>query len=108
MSSRLKAVIIPLPSEKKCRGSLKVTHEDDDRNISHISLDSKDRKKYENLRIGFPVLQRNSVSILTIKGDCCWEVYAKSKFHGEKKIVSPGDNKYDPDFQPISIYVNEC
>ena len=108
MVSRKTAVLILPPSEKKCQGTLNITHEDDERNISDISLDSEIRKEYRNLRIGFPVLQINSISILTLKGDCCWEIYEKSKFYGEKKIMLPGVNKYIPDFEPVSVKGTEC
>ena len=56
----------------------------------------------------FPILKINSVSILTISGDCCWEIYEKTKFNGEKKIISPGTRNMFPEFQPISINVTEC
>ena len=101
--------ILPIPPlEHKCQGALEITHEDDERNISDIFLDSEIQKKYLNLRIKFPVLQINSVSVLTLKGDCCWEIYEKSKFRGQKKIMFPGVNKYIPDFQLVSVKATEC
>ena len=97
-------------AETKCVGSLTIEHEDDEYNIGRIDLDGP-RTKYPNLRHGFPILRRTTVSKLTLIGNCCWEIYERSQLKGEKEIIHKEvtqEGTFIPNFQPVSIKRTEC
>jgi hypothetical protein len=94
-------------SEEHCIGALNIAHEDDLRNINYLSLEGH-RTKYPNIKRGFPIIRRNTISHVEIYGNCCWEFYPDRKFRGEKQTIFPGSNLIYPDFQPNSIMKLEC
>ena len=103
-------VSVAADAETKCIGSLTVKHEDDEYNIGSIVLDGP-RLQYPNLRLGFPVLRRTTVSELTLSGNCCWEIYERSKLKGQKEIIHKEvttEGTFIPNFQPVSIKRTEC
>ena len=103
-------VSVAAGAKTKCIGSLAIKHEDDEYNIGSIVLDGP-RLQYPNLRYGFPVLRRTTVSELTLSGNCCWEIYERSKLKGQKEIIHKEvtiEGTFIPDFQPVSIKRTEC
>ena len=96
-----------MASESHCTGSLNIAHEDEFRNINYISLDGR-RTKYPNIKRGFPIIRRNTVSHVEIYGNCCWEFYPDRRFRGGKQTIFPGSSIIYPEFQPNSIMKLEC
>ena len=96
-----------LGAKSHCIGSLTIEHEDDEGSFGRIPLRGN-RDQYPNLKRGFQILKRNSVSILTVLGNCCWEIYENPKFRGQKEIITPEGGDFSPSFQPISIQRTEC
>ena len=100
-------VLNSVSSRSSCIGSLKIAHEDELRNVGYIQLEGN-RNSYPNIRRGYPVIRRDTISNVEIFGNCCWELYVDSKFKGEKQHVSPGGSTIYLDFQPLSIKRLEC
>ena len=97
-------------AKTECIGSLTIEHEDDEYNVGSIDLDGP-RPKYPNLRLGFPILRRTTVSKLTLIGNCCWEIYERSQLKGEKEIIHKEvtqEGTFIPNFQPVSIRRTVC
>ena len=84
-----------------------IAHEDEQRNIQYLSLNGH-RTHFSNIKRGFHILRRNTISYVKVFGNCCWELYPHRKFRGEKQIASPGGDIMYPDFQPISIKKLDC
>ena len=76
-------------------------------NVRELSLGGY-RKAYPNIKRGFRFLRRNIVTEYEVTGDCCWELYEKKKFGGQKQVVFPGANQNYPDFKPVSLKKLGC
>ena len=100
-------VLNSISSGSSCIGSLKIAHEDELRNVGYIRLEGN-RSSYPNIKRGYPIIRRNTISNVEIFGNCCWELYLDRKFKGEKQHISPGGSEIYPDFQPLSIKRLEC
>ena len=94
-------------SEIICNGSIRIAHEDADANINHITLEGT-RALYPNIRRGFPSIRSNVISQIDIFGECCWEIYPRRKFAGEKHVIYPTGDVIYTEFQPVSIKKVDC
>ena len=91
----------------QCVGSLTMTHMDEYMKIQDLTLEGS-RESYPNLRRRFPFMRQNTVILLEVIGNCCWELNEKRNFRGEKQLIYPGGNLIYPDFQPVSIKKLVC
>ena len=82
-------------------------HRDDQMNMGKLNLRGY-RDNYGNIKRGFPVMKRNTVNHVEVLGNCCWELYERRQFRGNKEIISPGGNTVFPSFQPVSLKRIEC
>jgi len=90
------------PFRTECFGQLEIVHANKNSlfNIDSFNLDGK-RKNYPNIARGFPIFKRNII-IHVESNECCWELYGKRNFKGQKQIIFPGSRVY-PEFRPASI-----
>ena len=94
-------------SEAQCRGSMTIAHEDESQNVNYISLEGH-RKRYPDIRRGFPIIRTRTISHIELSGNCCWELYSHHRIRGHKQTLFPGEDLVYPDFQPISLKRLEC
>ena len=94
-------------AESRCVSSLTIAHRDDEWNVQILRLRGY-RDAYRNIKRGFPIMKTNIVFYIEVLGNCCWEIYAKRKFRGDKQTIFPGESQVLPDFQPVSIKRLEC
>ena len=98
--------------QASCIGSLKIVHGNEDElgNFQELFLESDSGFKkdggYYNIRRRFPILRTNVIIQLITQGSCCWEIYEKRKFKGEKQYLHQGE--HFPDIQPASIRRVKC
>ena len=95
-----------------CHGTLTIKHanENDISRVKELRLSPiGGRKKdgaYPKIKKGFSILKKNIVMKLIKNGDCCWEIYEKPHFKGEKQYLSHDENY--PDIQPESLKTVDC
>ena len=85
-----------------CTGSITIAYEDEENNVATLHLEGK-RKRYPNIRIGFPVINKTDITYIEVSGECCWQIYSKRIFRGETQTVYPTEDHFYPDFQPVSL-----
>ena len=101
-----------ISGKASCIGSLKIVHGNEDElgNFQELFLESDSGFKkdggYYNIRRRFPILRTNVIIQLITQGSCCWEIYEKRKFKGEKQYLHQGE--HFPDIQPASIRRVKC
>ena len=95
-----------------CYGTLTIKHADEndisrvkELNLSPIGGHKRDGA-YPKIKKGFPILKKNIVIKLIRNGDCCWEIYEKPYFRGEKQYLGHSENY--PDIQPESLKKVDC
>ena len=95
-------------SKSLCRGSLNITHVDENQNINYINLEGR-KTRYPNIRRGYEILRETEILHVQLSGDCCWELYSRHHFTGHKRTILPGEEgRITLDFQPISLKRMEC
>ena len=99
-------------AEYSCVGTLTIKHanENDVSNVQKLNLSPiggrKRNGRYPKIKKGFSILKKNVVTMLIRNGNCCWEIYEKPYFRGEKQYLSHDVNF--PDIQPESLKKVEC
>jgi len=95
-----------------CYGTLTIKHADEndisrvkELNLSPIGGHKRDGA-YPKIKKGFSILKKNIVIKLIRNGDCCWEIYEKPYFRGEKQYLGHSENY--PDIQPESLKKVDC
>ena len=97
-----------IDSESLCKGSLNITHVDENQNIDYINLEGR-KYRYPNIRRGYHILRETEILHVQLSGDCCWELYSRHHFAGHKRTILPGEEgMITLDFQPISLKKMEC
>ena len=90
--------------------TIKHANENDISEVQDLSLSPiggpKKDGAYPYIKKGFSILKKNIVTQLITNGECCWEVYEKPFFRGEKQYLSHAENF--PDIQPMSIKKTDC
>ena len=72
------------------------------------SLGGDGKKQWPNIRRGFAAeLKTNTIIVMQGVGNCCWDIYSRKGYSGEKKELFTGD-PYAVEFQPISIRKKNC
>ena len=95
-----------------CDGSLTIKHanENDISRVKELSLSPIGGRKrdgaYPKIKKGFSILKKNIVIKLIRNGDCCWEIYERAHFKGEKQYLGHDENY--PDIQPESLKKVDC
>ena len=95
-----------------CSGTLTIKHanENDISRVQKLNLSPIGGRKrdgaYPKIKKGFSILKKNIVINLIRNGDCCWEIYEKTYFRGEKQFLGHSENY--PDIQPESLKKVDC
>ena len=104
-------IIIGVSPMYQCNGSLIISHEDDKNELGKLVLNGRPNTslhRFPNIKRKYAVIRNRDIFCLTISGDCCWELYSKNRFKGERQIIYPSDDLFYPDFQPLSIKKLDC